>query len=130
MEPSPVADERAVSPVVAVSLLIAISVLLAFAIGSVVLDQDLGTAEAPSVTLSFEVEADSVVLKHEGGDPLDADTIVVLDQDGSSLAGLQNDLIAGESEPIATGLDDIEEITVVWEDPDSDTTEILATFEL
>lgn len=130
MNPDLMADERAVSPVVAVALLIAISVLLAVGIGLVVLDLDTGSAQAPSVTLSFAVESGDVVLRHEGGDPLDADTIVVLDQDGNALAGLQNDLAAGESEPIATIDPDLEEVQVVWEDPDGDASEILATFKL
>lgn len=133
METSPLADDRAVSPVVAASLLIAISVLLAFGIGAVITDLDLGTAEEPSVTLSFQVvNNDDVELVHEGGDPLDAGTIVILDQDGDSLAGLNSDLRAGESEIIVEDIDgeNVERVRVVWEDPDSGTTAILATFEI
>lgn len=132
MHTRPVTDERAVSPVVAAALLIGITVLLAFAIGTVVTDQDLGTAEEPSVTLSFEVSGDDVTMFHEGGDPLDADTIVVVDQDGQTLAGLDSDLTAGESDIIVEDIDGngVEVVKVIWQDPDGDTTSILATFKI
>lgn len=132
MHKRPVTDERAVSPVVAAAILIGITVLLAFAIGTVITDQDLGTAEEPSVTLSFEVSGDDVTMFHEGGDPLDADTVVVLDQDGQTLAGLNADLTAGESDVIVEDIDGngVEVVKVIWQDPDSDTTSILATFKI
>lgn len=127
-----VADERAVSPVVGAALLIAISVLLATAIGLVVLDLDVGAAEEPSLTLSFEVDGNEVEMTHEGGDPLPAAEVVVLDQDGDELAGLNSDLTAGESEVIVTDIsgENVERVVVVWQDPGSDTQTILATFEV
>jgi flagellin-like protein len=130
MDPNPVADERAVSPVVAVALLIGITVLLAAAIGTAVFGLDTGSAEAPSVTLSFEVVGDSIEMTHEGGEPLDAAQVTVLDGDGAEVGGLDSDLTAGQSETIVTGLSGIDRISVVWEDPNGGATEILATFEL
>ena len=132
MNPTQVAsDERAVSPVVGTTLLIGITVILAAVIGSVVLGVGVGPAETPQATLSFEVtEDDEIELRHEGGEPLDADEIVVLDQNGERLAGLNGDLHTGERGTIVDDTDGVERISVVWRDPGSDTSEVLATFRL
>ena len=123
-------NERAVSPIVAVALLIGITVLLAVTIGMALYDGSLGEAEAPEVTLSFEVdEDDRIHLKHEGGDTLAADDVVVLDEHGNELApGLGNDLNAGERTVIVDDATTVDEVTVVWRDPDSSTSSILANF--
>ena len=122
-------DERAVSPVVGVALLIGITVILASVIGTVVLGFGIGPAETPQATLSFEVtEDDEIKLRHEGGEPLDVDEIVVLDENGAELDGLDEDLHTGERGTIATDPNGIERITVVWQDPRSDTESVLATF--
>jgi flagellin-like protein len=123
-------NERAVSPVVATALLIGITVLLATTIGMALSDGSLGEAEAPEVTLSFEVGDDGkIYLQHEGGDRLAAGEIVVLDEDGNELTpGLGNDLATGERAVIVDDATTVEEITVVWRDPDSDTSSILANF--
>lgn len=130
MDAPTIADERAVSPVVSVALLIAIVVLLATAIGAAVFGQDLGSAEAPSVTLSFAVDGNDVVMTHEGGDVLPADQVVVVDQDGNELAGLSDDMMAGERDTIVDDTTGVERIRVVWESPDDSSGEVLATFEL
>ncbi len=123
-------DERAVSPVVGAALLIGITVILASVIGTVVLGVGVGPAETPQVTLSFEVTdgGDEIALRHEGGEPLDADEIVVLDGDGSELAGLDEDLTTGGRQPIVDDPDGIDRVSVVWQDPKSDTESVLATF--
>jgi flagellin-like protein len=123
-------NERAVSPVVATALLIGITVLLATTIGMALSDGSLGEAEAPDVTLSFEVGDDGkIYLQHEGGDRLAAGEIVVLDEDGNELTpGLGNDLATGERAVIVDDATTVEEITVVWRDPDSSTSSILANF--
>ncbi len=131
MNPKEVAsDERAVSPVVGVAMLIAITVILATVIGSVVLGGGVAPAATPQATLSFEVidGTDEITLRHEGGEPLVADEIVVLDENGAELAGLSDDLRTGGREVIATDPDSIERISVVWQDPRSDTEVVLATF--
>ncbi len=123
-------DERAVSPVVGAALLIGITVILASVIGTVVLGVGVGPAETPQVTLSFEVtdDGDRIELRHEGGEPLSADEIVVLDENGVELDGLDNDLRTGEREVIVEDTTGIERISVVWQDPRSDTENVLATF--
>lgn len=123
-------DERAVSPVVGAALLIGITVLLASVIGTVVLGVGIGPAETPQVTLSFEVadDTDEIMLRHEGGEPLDADEIIVLNETGAEVGGLDDDLHTGERRPIVDDPDDVERISVVWQDPRSDTESILATY--
>lgn len=130
MQPTEVvSDERAVSPVVGATLLIGITVILASVVGSVVLGVGVGPAETPEATLSFEVtDGDEIKLRHEGGEPLDADEIVVLDENGAELAGLEDDLSTGESKSIVDNSSDVERISVVWQDPKSETESVLATF--
>ena len=125
-----VSDERAVSPVVGVALLIGITVILAAVIGSAVLGAGVGPAGTPQVTLSFELteDEDEVVLRHEGGDPLDADEIVILDEAGVAVGGLDSDLHAGQRESIVDDPGAVERISVVWQDPRSDSESVLATF--
>lgn len=123
-------NERGVSPVVAVALLIGITVLLAVTIGMALFNGSLGETEAPEVTLSFEVdEDDKIHLKHEGGDTLAAGEVVVLDEHGNELTpGLGDDLDAGEKQVVVDDATTVEEVTVVWRDPDSSTSSILANF--
>lgn len=123
-------NERAVSPVVSVALLIGIVVVMATTIGLALSDLSIGTAESPRVTLSFEVVDDEIKIKHEGGDPLEADEIVVMDQDGGELAGLDQDLMAGERSVIVENVTGIERVSVVWQDPQRSTEFVLATFKL
>lgn len=124
------ADDRAVSTVVAAAMLVAITVLLATAIGLVVTDLDVSRAKEPSVTLSFEVVSNQVEMTHEGGETLEADEVVVLDENGAPQAGLSGDLQAGQSETIVTNASSVDRVTVVWQDPTGETEAVLATFEL
>ena len=123
-------EERAVSTVVAAALLVAITVLLAVSIGSVLTDLDVARAKEPSVTLSFEVVSGQVEMTHEGGDPLEAEDVVVLNGNGASLAGVSDTLRPGQSEIIATNASAVDRVVVVWQDPRSETETVLATFEL
>lgn len=125
-----IADNRAVSTVVGAALLVAITVLLATAVSAVVLDLDVSQAKEPSATLSFEVVGNQVELTHEGGDPLAADEIVILDGGGTPQGGLSDDLRAGESAVIVTDASSVDRVTVVWQDPTSETEAVLAAFEL
>lgn len=137
-------NERAVSPVVGVALLIAITVILAVFVGGVLFDVGVGPAGEPETTLSFTVEYDQdgepteILLVHEGGETLYADETVVIDSTGEELEpGLDADMTAGDSSTIVSTdeyeegeleVEDIERISVVWQDPGSDSEQILATF--
>ncbi len=136
------AEDRAVSPVVGVALLIAITVILAAVIGGVVLGLGTGGAEVPQAQLNADFDEDdqSVDINHNGGEPLPEDQITIVyesDDTDSEVAALDGDLTAGDSENVELGeLIDAEDefedgvtVTVVWEDPNSDSESILAEFE-
>ena len=118
------AEDRAVSPVVGVALLIAITVILAAVIGGVVLGIGTGGAETPQAQLSADFDSGNVTISHNGGEPLDADEVVVLD-DTSDPTDEFDGLTAGESTTIDVG----NSATVIWQDPNSDSETVLAEFE-
>lgn len=134
------ADDQAVSPVVGVALLIAITVILAAVIGGVVLGLGTGGAETPQAQLNAEFtdgnddgDVDNVTITHNGGEPLNADEVVITN--GSSDTTLNGDMTAGDSIELdasdfggAEG-DEVSEITVLWEDPESDSESVIAEFE-
>lgn len=127
------ADERAVSPVVGVALLIAIAVILAAVIGGVVLGLGTGGVETPTAQLEASiVNGDDVQLNHNGGEPLPADEIEFIHNDGANTATLGSDLEAGAGTTIFTGVavSEGDTVTVVWEDPNSDTRTVIEKFEL
>jgi flagellin-like protein len=122
-------DDRAVSPVVGVALLIAIAVILAAVIGAVVLGLGTGGAETPQAQLNADFDGtDQVTLYHEGGDGLPADEVKVVNRDTGTEVDLGNDLSAGHSETVTLGHSDGDDIAVVWEDPNSDSKTVVATF--
>ncbi len=120
------AEDRAVSPVVGVALLIAITVILAAVIGGVVLGIGTGGAETPQAQLSADFGDDNVTISHNGGEPLDADEVVVLDEDDEELTTFDG-LTAGQSTDVGDGSET--EATVIWQDPDSSSETVLAEFE-
>jgi flagellin-like protein len=124
------ADDRAVSPVVGVAMLIAITVILAAVIGGVVLGLGTGGAETPQAQLNAQYDTPSdnnVTLNHNGGEPLPADQVRVVDESGNSTT-LSNDLTTGDSRNVGTFNTD-DEITVIWDDPESDSETVIAEFE-
>lgn len=124
-------DERAVAPVVGVSLLIGITVILAAVIGAVVLGVNVGPTDTPQATLSFVVtEDDSLELYHEGGDALDGDEVVVVNETGETVHDLDGGLTTGEQVEIVEDLEQesSDRLSVVWQDPSSSSESVLATF--
>lgn len=123
-------EDRAVSPVVGVALLIAIAVILAAVIGAVVLGIGVGMAEAPQASLEFEeVDDSTLAISHEGGDALDGDEIVLRGDFGDEVddPGF-NELRAGDSEELADDVGPNDEVSIVWQDPNSDDESVLATY--
>ena len=124
------ADDRGVAPVVGIALLIAITVILAAVIGGVVLGIGVGPADSPQVTLAFDAGEDDIDLIHEGGEPLPGGEVVVISEDGETIHDLQDDLVSGERRTLDNG-EDVEEgerISVIWQDPGSESEVVLATF--
>ena len=123
-------DERAVSPVVGVALLIAIAVILAAVIGAVVLGLGSGGVDTPQAQLEadFDTTNNIVTLDHNGGDPLSADNVKVVNRDTGSETFLSSELTAGQSQDVNLAVANGEEVAVVWEDPNSDSETVLETF--
>ena len=124
------ADDRAVSPVVGVAMLIAITVILAAVIGGVVLGLGTGGAETPQAQLNAQIDAaasDNVTIDHNGGEPLPAGEVKVVDESGNNVT-LSDDLTAGDSITTNT-LQADDEITVIWDDPESDSETVITEFE-
>ncbi len=131
------AEDRAVSPVVGVALLIAITVILAAVIGGVVLGLGTGGVDTPQAQMQAQYNAagDNVTIEHNGGEPLPADQITFSGANGDNVTlsevNSEEDLTAGESVRLEEegDIDDISEITVLWDDPNSDSTTVLESFE-
>jgi len=119
-------DERAVSPVVGVALLIAITVILAAVIGGVVLGLGSSSAEAPQASLQFEYNSGDLTISHEGGDELKQKNVILR---GNTTANFNQDLAAGESMTKSTTLSAGDEVSVVWQDPNSNDEAVIGTFE-
>ena len=133
------ADDRAVSPVVGVALLIAITVILAAVIGAVVLGLGTGGVDTPQAQLQAQYDADeeNVTIEHNGGEPLPDDTVtIVIDGDDYNISddgdfSEGDELTAGNSVSLGDGdVDEDSEVTVLWEDPNSDSETVLEEFEL
>lgn len=126
-------NDRAVSPVIGVALLIAVAVILAAVIGAVVLGVGTGGAEVPQATLTADNDSNELVLSHDGGEPLVADQIRV-EVNGSNTFRLNNEFTGGDSfttgdeVTIGTGLGSAANVTVFWEDPESDAEHIIEDF--
>ena len=130
-------DERAVSPVVGVALLIAIAVILAAVIGAVVLGLGTGGVETPQAQLQGDYDEDAGTLNvtHNGGEPISADHVVFVDEQGNE-AELSDDLTAGTTADLEDDdfdghnpLENEETITLLWQDPNSNSETVLERFE-
>jgi len=111
-------DERAVSPVIGVILMVAITVILAAVIATFVLDLGGDQEQAPQA--SFSLDGNTVT--HEGGDTIPAAELTVVSAGGGSWS--DTSVSAGDSFS-ATNTP----TRVVWNDPDSDNSATLASFE-
>ena len=123
------AEERAVSPVVGVALLIAITVILAAVIGGVVLGIGPTGVDAPQAQLNAEFSSTddtNVTISHNGGDELSGE-VVVLNQSGDQIGNVSG-LSAGKSKTISDD-SNVTKVTVVWQDPNSNSESVIAEFE-
>ena len=131
------AEERAVSPVVGVALLIAITVILAAVIGGVVLGIGPSGVDAPQAQLTADLnETDNKAnISHNGGNALPAEEVVIkvndteLTLDNDFTAGEDIDLANGQGVDGLNGTYDGGDVTIVWQDPDSNSEFVIAEFE-
>ena len=125
----PTTEDRAVSPVVGVALLIAITVILAAVIGAVVLGLGVTSADAPQASLQFEYDDGELTIHHAGGETLSQDEIVLGGDADHIDDPLDDDLSSGNSEEVNVTLEDGDTVTVVWEDPNSDDSSVISSFD-
>lgn len=117
-------SERAVSPVIGVILMVAVTVILSATIAGFIIfgDEIADDVGGNAPQANFDYDPDEEVLVHRGGDELDPDTLVV---DGERLSENQfsegETIVAGDEISMSPG----EEL--IWEDPESDETQILYT---
>lgn len=131
-------DERAVSPVIGVILMVAITVILAAVIATFVLDLGGDQQQAPQASFTFEGDSSSgVTVTHAGGDTISSDNIIfqgagtgrtTWTATGTGAPPPTVDVSAGSSTD--TGASAAGTLRVVWDDPNSDQTATLATYEV
>jgi flagellin-like protein len=126
-------DDRAVSPVIGIILMVAITVILAAVIGTFVLglgDSVTGeTAPQASWDTADGPNGGEVVVAHNGGDSVEASNLDVT-VDGSVSYGEQfSGTVSAGSETKVTGVSDGQEVQVIWNAPDSDSSQELTSYE-
>jgi FlaG/FlaF family flagellin (archaellin) len=112
--------------------MVAITVILAAVIGTFVLGLGGNVSSAPQAQISFDYnqDASSVDLVHDGGDQLQESELSVTSTGGGGVAVVSGGgtFIAGDV--VASGnYDPGETIRLIWEDPQSDSTNTIARSE-
>ena len=129
-------DDDAVSPVIGVILMIAVTVILSAVIANAVLG--LGqtrSATMPQASLTFAVtDGDNVTVSHDGGDTIPIERLSVTTTGGATTTApsdalASSELTSGDRWVAATGVADGEVIRVIYEDPTTDQSTTLGTFE-
>jgi flagellin-like protein len=127
------ADDDAVSPVIGVILMVAITVILAAVIGAFVLGFGGGGPSAPSVSWdSTDDGSSTVTFEHTGGDTIDEPTNVLAINGANTTGSISVStgsapLETGDAVSIGTSSAPTGTYTLVWESPDGDSTQELAT---
>jgi len=127
-------DDRAVSPVIGIILMVAITVILAAVIGTFVLglgDSVTGeTAPQASWDTADGPNGDEVVVAHNGGDSVEASNLEITVDGWSVSSGQQfGGTVSAGSETTVTNVDDGQEVLVIWNAPDSESSQILTSHE-
>ena len=130
-------DDRAVSPVIGIILMVAITVILAAVIGTFVLglgDSVTGeTAPQASWDTADGPNGGEVVVAHNGGDSVEASNLDVTIDDSPVPSENVSDPFSGTvsagSETTVTNVSGGEEVQVIWNAPDSDSSQELTSYE-
>jgi len=146
------AEDRGVSPVIGVILMVAITVILAAVIATFVMNMGPSEETQPSVQWEWNNETDYFTLSHTGGDAADPSNFVIQTdgtEDGTLAdigSGIPEEMTAGttihmndSSVPggplpnvnasISGDPDGVSEITLIWENPNSDQTQVVSSFD-
>jgi flagellin-like protein len=125
------ADDDAVSPVIGVILMVAITVILAAVIGTFVLGLGSEVQETPAAQFTFEESGTSITITHDGGDPVKAGNIEVVDSDKGTVTcnwGV-SEVSAGNSCDASVNNNVDGELRVTWTSDDGSTTDTLANYD-
>jgi len=127
--------DRAVSPVIGIILMVAITVILAAVIGTFVLglgDSVTGETAPQASWETADGPNSSVVVAHNGGDSVEASNLDVTIDDSPVPSENVSDPFSGTvsagSETIVN-VSDGEEVQVIWNAPDSDSSQVLTSYE-
>ena len=127
--------DRAVSPVIGIVLMVAITVILAAVIGTFVLglgDSVTGETAPQASWETADGPNSSVVVAHNGGDSVEASNLDVTIDDSPVPSENVSDPFSGTvsagSETIVN-VSDGEEVQVIWNAPDSDSSQVLTSYE-
>jgi flagellin-like protein len=135
-------DDDAVSPVIGVILMVAITVILAAVIGTFVLGLTGTVQRTPQAGFTFDETGtnENIDVTHDGGDPVDAANVEIVDSEGTGPYCTTNgnadtewpgtELSAGDS-CLVDGLGGSADGTlrVTWEADDGSYSGTLATYE-
>ncbi|MFB6141617.1 MAG: type IV pilin [Halosimplex sp.] len=124
-------DDRGVSPVVGVVILIAITVVLAAVVAGVVLGLGSNTGQTPSASFEFTNTTSGVQVAHAGGDELNETNIKLTVNGGSANGNFTgySTVSAGTTRQI-NNVDSGDTIRIIWMDPSSDKTAVLAKYKV
>ncbi|WP_262176546.1 type IV pilin N-terminal domain-containing protein [Haloarcula laminariae] len=121
-------DDDAVSPVIGVILMVAITVILAAVIASFVLglgDQAGDAAPQVSVDCNFPSSSDNNMI-HDGGDNLEESNLNLNNNGSTNLNSAPSGSTFRSGDTIAEGGGIDEGTQLIWENPNSDSTSIIA----
>jgi len=122
------AEDRGVSPVIGVILMVAITVILAAVIATFVMNMGPSENTMPNAQFDFEDDGGDTILVHDGGEavPKDEISISATSSSPSLNSAISDDFTASDKvAPDSGGFTSGETVTITWENPNSDETQIL-----
>ena len=120
-------NDDAVSPVIGVVLMVAITVILAAVIGSFVVGLGSEASATPQASFEFDYSSGDVTVTHDGGDTIkNASLDVVVAGTSKGTPAASGDVTAGD-DLITTTVSSDDEVKVIYENPNSDKTAVLAS---
>lgn len=123
------ADDEAVSPVVAVVLMVAVTVTLAAVVGGLALGMGADVDATPQAAFEYRQDGGNVTVAHVGGASLDPDRLTVK-RNGAAVNATWSgagDVSTGDRTTVAAASGD--ELRVVWRG-DAGRTATLSTYEV
>lgn len=131
-------EDRGVSPVIGVILMVAITVILAAVIATFVMNMGPTETTMPNAQFNFDADdtsgndqIDTVEIEHNGGGAVDSDNVdIQADDDGGTPtinSFSMTEISAGDTTTV-TG-SDLTSVQIIWKNPDSGETQIMAEWE-